>query len=72
MAEAFNIEVGASGSDFDDLFDDGDAFSIGKLSVRVISTPGHTPACVSYYIENDCIFVGDTVRSGIAALAYGY
>lgn len=24
-------------------------------------TPGHTPACVSYYIKNDCIFVGDTV-----------
>lgn len=48
------------GSQFDHLFKDGEEFKIGNLKVRVISTPGHTPACVSYLIE-DCIFSGDVI-----------
>lgn len=48
------------GSSFDHLFADGEKFLIGKLEVKVIHTPGHTPACVSYLVE-DCIFVGDTI-----------
>src|SRR5690606_12436296 len=32
----------------------------GDLRVEVMATPGHTPACVSYRIE-DCVFVGDTL-----------
>ncbi|KYR02638.1 hydroxyacylglutathione hydrolase [Tieghemostelium lacteum] len=49
------------GSQFDRLWKDGDRFQIGELSVRVLHTPGHTPSCVSYYIENDSVFVGDTI-----------
>ncbi len=30
------------------------------LSAKIIDTPGHTPACISYIIE-DSIFVGDSV-----------
>ena len=45
---------------FDHLFKDGEAFSIGHLSAYSLATPGHTPACLSYVIE-DCIFVGDTL-----------
>jgi glyoxylase-like metal-dependent hydrolase (beta-lactamase superfamily II) len=42
------------------LFKDGDSFSIGNLKGEVMATPGHTPACVSYRIE-DAVFVGDTI-----------
>lgn len=48
------------GSDFDQLWRDGDAFSIGDLSVTVLHVPGHTPACVAYVI-GDAAFVGDTL-----------
>jgi glyoxylase-like metal-dependent hydrolase (beta-lactamase superfamily II) len=48
------------GSQFDQLFADGDTFTIGKLQTRALHTPGHTPACMSYLIE-DAAFVGDTL-----------
>jgi glyoxylase-like metal-dependent hydrolase (beta-lactamase superfamily II) len=48
------------GSQFDRLFDDGDSFSIGSLPVRVMHTPGHTPACLTY-VAGDAAFVGDTL-----------
>jgi glyoxylase-like metal-dependent hydrolase (beta-lactamase superfamily II) len=48
------------GSQFDQLFNDGDTFKIGSLQVQVMHTPGHTPACASYHIEN-AVFVGDTL-----------
>lgn len=48
------------GTQFDHLFADNEEFSIGGLRARVLHTPGHTPACVSYLI-GDAIFVGDTI-----------
>ncbi|MDC0661233.1 MBL fold metallo-hydrolase [Marinobacter sp. SS21] len=62
FAEDFNFgpEFVADGSQFDRLFQDGDRFRIGTLTARVLSTPGHTPACVSYVI-GDAAFVGDTL-----------
>ena len=48
------------GSQFDRLFDEGDEFTIGRLNARVLHTPGHTPACLSYII-GDAVFVGDTL-----------
>lgn len=62
FARLFDIEDGfrADGSQFDRLFADGETFHIGDLTVRVLHTPGHTPACVSYLIE-DAAFVGDTL-----------
>ena len=53
-------DLKTDGSDFDDLFKDGERFKIGDLPVEVIYTPGHTPACVSYKIA-DAVFVGDTL-----------
>lgn len=47
-------------SQFDKLFEDGELFKLGNVDVKVIHTPGHTPACSSYLIE-DAIFVGDTI-----------
>lgn len=53
-------EFARDGRQFDRLFHDGDAFDIGELCAKVIHTPGHTPACVSYLI-GDSLFVGDTL-----------
>jgi glyoxylase-like metal-dependent hydrolase (beta-lactamase superfamily II) len=53
-------ELKTDGSQFDRLFLDGDQFQIGSLAVRVIHTPGHTPACVSYVVNDEAVFVGDT------------
>jgi glyoxylase-like metal-dependent hydrolase (beta-lactamase superfamily II) len=54
------LDVSGTGAEFDDLFTDGERFAIGELEAEVISTPGHTPACVSYRI-GDAVFVGDTM-----------
>lgn len=53
-------EFQRDGSQFDKLFEDGDTFSIGSLTVNVLSTPGHTPACVTF-VAGDAAFVGDTL-----------
>lgn len=48
------------GSQFDALHHDNEVFRAGSLTIKSISTPGHTPACVSYIIENK-VFVGDAL-----------
>ncbi|EBA14400.1 metallo-beta-lactamase family protein [Roseobacter sp. SK209-2-6] len=48
------------GSQFDALFKDGDSFMIGQMQGKVLHTPGHTPACLTYVI-GDAAFVGDTL-----------
>ncbi len=48
------------GSQFDRLFAEGDTFDIGSIPVRVMHTPGHTPACLTY-VAGDAAFVGDTL-----------
>ena len=48
------------GSQFDHLFEDEERFHIGEMEVRVMHTPGHTPACVTYVV-GDAAFVGDTM-----------
>ena len=56
----FNQKGPTDGREFDHLFKEGESLSIGGLTVEVIGTPGHTPACVSYRI-GDAVFVGDTL-----------
>ena len=53
-------DMRTDGSQFDHLFEDGERFRIGELEARVLHTPGHTPACVTYVIGSDA-FVGDTL-----------
>ena len=48
------------GSQFDRLLDDGDTLDFGSASVAAMSTPGHTPACMTF-IVGDAAFVGDTL-----------
>ena len=57
----FNLkDLATDGGQFDHLFADAEAFLVGELACRVIATPGHTPACVTYVI-GDAAFVGDTM-----------
>ncbi len=53
-------DLATDGSAFDHLVQDGERLPLGDLEIEVIATPGHTPACVSYRI-NDAVFVGDTL-----------
>jgi glyoxylase-like metal-dependent hydrolase (beta-lactamase superfamily II) len=53
-------DLSGDGSEFDQLFKDGERFLIGTLEGEVIYTPGHTPADISFRIE-DAVFVGDTL-----------
>lgn len=53
-------DVKPDGGDFDRLLTDGDRLPLGDLDIRVMHTPGHTPACLTYLI-GDAAFVGDTL-----------
>ncbi|HEX3181815.1 MAG TPA: MBL fold metallo-hydrolase [Beijerinckiaceae bacterium] len=53
-------DLKTDGSDFDHLFKDGERFNIGELEAEAIYTPGHTPADITYKVE-DAAFVGDTL-----------
>lgn len=58
----FHLEpdFATDGSQFDQLFEEGDPVPLGPLTGRVWSVPGHTPACVAYQF-GDAVFVGDTL-----------
>ena len=57
----FNLkDLDTDGAEFDHLFDDEDKFTIGEIEVRVLHTPGHTPACLTYVVGMNA-FVGDTL-----------
>jgi len=62
FGKVFNegTEFQRDGSQFDQLFSDGDTYQIGELTAHVIHTPGHTPACMTH-IVGDVAFVGDTL-----------
>jgi glyoxylase-like metal-dependent hydrolase (beta-lactamase superfamily II) len=52
------------GRQFDHLFADEETFAIGSLQARAMQTPGHTPACMTYVVddgEQTAAFVGDTL-----------
>lgn len=60
--EIFNIgdEFNADGSQFDYLLKDEEKIVFGKLILKCLFVPGHTPACMAYEI-GDSVFVGDTL-----------
>ena len=48
---------------------DGETFKIGKLTIKVLHTPGHTPESTTYLLLDEngkehCIFSGDTLFIG--------
>jgi glyoxylase-like metal-dependent hydrolase (beta-lactamase superfamily II) len=62
FGKVFNegTEFQRDGSQFDALLKEGDSLHIGQMRLDVLHTPGHTPACMTYVIE-DAAFVGDTL-----------
>jgi glyoxylase-like metal-dependent hydrolase (beta-lactamase superfamily II) len=56
MPEGFPTD----GSQFDQLFHDGETVRAGTLEFDVMFTPGHTPACVTYRFDG-AIFTGDAL-----------
>ena len=62
FGKVFNegTEFMQDGSQFDRLWKDGDSFMLGSIPARVLYTPGHTPADMSYII-GDAVFSGDTL-----------
>jgi glyoxylase-like metal-dependent hydrolase (beta-lactamase superfamily II) len=61
----FNIsadEMPYDGSQFDHLFKDNEQVPLGDgdCTIKIMSTPGHTPACICYLI-GDAVFTGDTL-----------
>jgi glyoxylase-like metal-dependent hydrolase (beta-lactamase superfamily II) len=62
FGKVFNegTEFQRDGSQFDQLFVEGDTFQVGEIEASVLHTPGHTPACLTYVIWN-AAFVGDTL-----------
>ena len=56
LGESFSTD----GSQFDRLLAEGDVLEVGGMKIETIATPGHTPACVTYKID-DAIFTGDAL-----------
>ncbi len=76
LKSALNIPIFAHAADAgglpvaaDQLIDDGDVFSFGKIQLTVMHTPGHTPGSICYYtgkylIAGDTIFPDGPGRTG--------
>ncbi|MBJ2152239.1 MBL fold metallo-hydrolase [Paracoccus sp. IB05] len=56
----YNRDLAADGSQWDRLYDEGDTFMVGEIPARVMFSPGHTMASVSYVI-GDAAFIHDTI-----------
>lgn len=54
--DAFDVDAA-----YDRLFAEGDTFRIGDLEARVMLSPGHTLASVTYVVGRDAAFVHDTL-----------
>ena len=53
-------ELATDGSQWDRLFHDGEHFQIGDMECRVLHSPGHTLASVTYLV-GDAAFIHDTL-----------
>mgnify|MGYP000618773136 CR=1 FL=1 len=59
--EVYNFkDFNANGVQFDMLLSEDTLLEAGSIKIKTIFTPGHTPACSSYLIE-DMVFTGDAL-----------
>lgn len=61
--DIFNLEKEflPNGNQFDHLFQENEILKIGSMEIRILHTPGHTPADIAYIINEQAAFVGDTL-----------
>lgn len=58
----FNFkQFNENGIQFDLLLKDNEELQAGTLQIKTLNTPGHTPACVSYLINEKAVFTGDVL-----------
>ena len=62
QATAFGLEP-ISKPKVNKYVNNGEKITLGNKSITVIHTPGHSPGCVCYYLDNN-VFVGDTLFAG--------
>ena len=60
FAARLGLDIATDGRQFDRLLSDGERLCIGHACGRVVHTPGHTSACVSYVFDG-FVFVGDAL-----------
>ena len=59
--QVFNLsDLATNGEQFDYLLSDGDTLPLGQGTIKVMTTPGHTPDSVTYVIGKHA-FIGDTL-----------
>ncbi|HTW10489.1 MAG TPA: MBL fold metallo-hydrolase [Acidimicrobiales bacterium] len=71
QVRAAGLRVGVSAADapllpsYDFLLEDDDVIEVGRLRVRAIATPGHTPGSMCFHVEQTpLLFSGDTLFPG--------
>lgn len=60
FTEAKGWALKTDGSQFDVLLRDGEVLAAGALKVTAIPTPGHTPTCLCFLVD-DALFTGDAL-----------
>ncbi len=65
----YSVGVTAADADmlpsYDEILEDGDVLEVGRLRIRAIATPGHTPGSVCFAVEGTpLLFSGDTLFPG--------
>jgi glyoxylase-like metal-dependent hydrolase (beta-lactamase superfamily II) len=60
--KVFNLpeDFPTDGQQFDLLLEEGETLQAGTLTIETLFTPGHTPACASYVVD-DAVFTGDAL-----------
>lgn len=54
-------EIKSKGINKIEIIEDGDEISVGKVKIKVIHTPGHTPGSVCFLVDNKKLITGDTL-----------
>ena len=57
----FNINIATDGSQFDRLLEDDETIECGSVRVKILHTPGHTPSCCCFLVNDQAVFTGDTI-----------
>lgn len=61
MARLFGLAKVEAPHPVDANFVEGDTFPIGKQSLRVLATPGHSPGSVCFVADGEFVITGDTL-----------